>query len=72
MHVNVWFERNGGTADVAVHQGLRWLGVSGFVIALNCDLGHVQLDDGIADVDLGISICPYATHRNPVTISRGR
>jgi len=40
--------------------------------SLNCDLGHAQLDDGIATIDLRISIFPYASHRNPVTISDGR
>ena len=70
MHVRC--EGEDGPADVAIHQGPLCVGVSGFLIALNCDLGHVQLDDGIATIDLRISIHPYATPGNPVTISGGR
>jgi hypothetical protein len=65
-------EGNDGSADVAIRQGLLCVGVSGFAIALNYDLGHVQLDNGIVTIDLRISICPYATHRNLVTISGGQ
>jgi len=72
MHVNFGYERAGGPADVVVHQGPRWIGVGWFSTALNCDLGHVQLDKGIAAIHLRLLICPYATRRNPVTISGGR
>lgn len=65
-------EGNDGSADVAIRQGLLCVGVSGFLIALNCDLGRLQLDGGIATIDLRISIFPYATPGNPVTISVGR
>jgi len=70
--VNARCEGDEGPAELTVPQRLRRLGVSRFVGSLNCDLGHAQLDDGIATIDLRISICPYATPGNPVTISGGR
>lgn len=38
-------------------------------ITHNCDLGPMQLDHGIAAIDLGILISSYVTHRNPLRIS---